>query len=72
MRALRKAENGHVDIIATERMTARAERQPFAEKPDSDVVAAEAAIGCQPDLMRPIAVDRSFAELAFPVDHDTQ
>jgi hypothetical protein len=32
----------HVDVIAAEGMPAGAERQPFAEEADGDVVAAEA------------------------------
>jgi hypothetical protein len=64
-----KAENSHVDIIAAEGMAARAERQGFAEEEDRHVIAAGAPVGPQRNLMRPIAVDHSFAEFAFAVDH---
>ena len=52
-------------------MAACAKRQALTEKADSDVVSAEAALSRERHLMGPISVDRSFAELAFAVDHST-
>jgi hypothetical protein len=71
VRVLRKAKDVHVDVIAAERMTARAEREAVTENADRLVIAAGAAIGRQRHLMRPLAIDRSFAEFAFAVDHST-
>src|SRR5436190_22263283 len=52
-------------------MTAAAQRQSLAEKSDRHVVAAEAPFGGKSNLMRPIAIDRAFAQLAFAIDHGT-
>jgi len=65
VRALCETEDVHVDVIAAERMAAGAQRQAFAKEADGQVVGAAAAMGRERDLMRPRAIDRSFAEFAF-------
>src|SRR4030095_1655136 len=50
-------------------MRAATQRQALAEKVDGHVVVAEAAVGWQGDLMRPVTVHHRFAQLAFAVDH---
>src|SRR5947207_15402088 len=50
-------------------MTAAAQRQSLAEKPDRHVVAAKAPFGGKSNLVRPVAIDRALAEFSFAVDH---
>ena len=52
-------------------MRAWAQREAFAEEAECHVVVAGAARGGQRNLVRPLPIDRAFAELAFAVDHDT-
>src|SRR5262245_29010788 len=69
MVAFRKAEDDHVDTVATERVAARTDQEPFAELTYDRVIAAITALGRQTDLMRPVAIDRMLAQFAFAVDH---
>ena len=50
-------------------MAALAERKPLAEEPDRHVVLAGAPIGGKRDLMRPLPIDRAFAQFASAIDH---
>ena len=69
VRALREAKHVHVHAVAVEGMPARALRQILAEEVDGHEVPARAAVCGKHHLMRPVAVDCCFAELASPVDH---
>jgi len=64
-----EAKAAHVLVVATERVAARAKREAFAEVPDFHVVVAAALFGRQGHLVRPLPIDRSFAQFAFAVDH---
>ena len=67
--ALGKAEDIHVGAVSIEAMPARAECEALAEEMDGHIVAAGAAVRGERNLMRPVAVDRGFAEFASSVDH---
>jgi hypothetical protein len=57
--------------LRRKRVAARAKREPFAEVPDLHVVVAAALFGRKGHLVRPLPIDRSFAQFAFAIDHDT-
>jgi hypothetical protein len=69
VRAISKTEDVHVRAVTAEGMSARAEREAFAEKVHGHVIAPAAPRGRQRDLVRPVAVNGVFAELAFAIDH---
>jgi len=66
-----KTKDGHVDVVLTIRVAARAQRQPlrFAEKVHRQVGVARAAIRGQRYLMRPPVINDGFAQLIFAIDH---
>jgi hypothetical protein len=67
--ALGKAEDVRVGSIAIEGMASRAEREVLAEETNGQIVAAGAAVGRERDLMRPVSVNRVYAELASAIAH---
>jgi hypothetical protein len=71
VRALRKAEDEHVGVIAAEGVRPRTQREAFGEEADRHVVVAAAASSRQCNLVRPLPIHRAFAELSFAVDHGT-
>src|SRR5262249_25516956 len=66
--ALGEAVDDHVRVTAAEGMAARAERKALAEFADDGKVLAGTEIGAQGDLVRPLTVDRAFAQFAFAID----
>ena len=71
MGRIREAENMMLDALPPNRMSARTERQVAAEMMCDNVIIAGHLLGGQRDLMRPIPIYRSFAELAFAIHHST-
>lgn len=69
--AVGEAEDDEVRAVATVGVAARAQGKPAAEFVDRREVAAGNKVRAQCDLVRPLSIDRAFAQLAFAVDHDT-
>src|SRR5262245_53328908 len=70
VRTFGETEDVVVGVVATERVSARTERTVFTIVVDRAVFVPDATVLRQRDLVRPVAIDLAFAQLALAVDHD--
>ena len=64
-----KAVDIEPNCIAIEEVPARTERHALAELLNANPIGTGAPVCWNGNLMRPLSVDRSLAELSFAIDH---